>query len=55
MKIIFLPEKLHSNKKNEDYYCVKLGVCDDKNNILQKSNVLMWITKEQYENLISSK
>lgn len=54
MKLQFVPEKLHSNKKNEDYYCVKLAVVNDKQ-ILQKSNVLMWITKEQYEQLLSTK
>lgn len=54
MKLQFVPEILHSNKKNEDFYCVKLAVVDDKH-ILQKSPVIMWITKEQYEKLISSK
>lgn len=54
MKLQFVPEKLHSNKKNEDYYCVKLAVVNDKQ-ILQKSPVIMWITKEQYESLLSSK
>lgn len=54
LKLQFVPEKLHSNKKGQDFYCVKLAVIkDDK--VLQKSNVIMWLSKEQFDELTSQK
>ena len=55
LKFNFITEKLHSNKKNQDFYAVKLALTDKDNKILQKSQVIMWLSKEQYESLNSQK
>lgn len=55
MKFNFITEKLHSNKKNQDFYAVKLALTDKDNKVLQKSQVIMWLSKEQYESLNSQK
>lgn len=52
MKINYTFEILHSNKKNIDYYVVRLALTE-KGEILKKSQPLLWITKEQYEKLSS--
>lgn len=50
MKIGFTKEILHSTKKNEDFYVVRL-VLFDNSNVLVKSRPLLWLTKEQYDSL----
>lgn len=50
MKINYTFEILHSNKKNEDFYVVRLALTDN-GEILRKSQPILWITKEQYEKL----
>lgn len=47
-------EVLHSSKKNEDFYVVRLALIE-KGEILRKSQPILWITKEQYETLSSKK
>lgn len=54
MKINYTYEILHSQKKNEDFYVVRLALTED-GKILKKSQPLLWITKEQYEKLSSQK
>lgn len=54
MKISYTFEILHSNKKNEDFYVVRLALTDN-GEILRKSQPILWITKEQYEKLSSQK
>lgn len=54
MKIGYTFEILHSNKKNQDFYVVRLAVIED-GKILSKSSPILWITKEQYEKLSSQK
>ena len=40
LKFNFITEKLHSNKKNQDFYAVKLALTDkDNKNIQNNSNV----------------
>lgn len=51
MKIHFIKEIIHSNKKDKDYYVVRYALVDDKKNIVAKSDPLLWITKEVYDNL----
>lgn len=51
MKIIFIKETFHSDKKQRDYYVVRYALIDDKKNILVKSDPLLWLTKEIYESL----
>lgn len=51
MKIVFVKETLHSNKKNTDYYCVRYALLDANKNIVAKSSPLIWLTKEQYDSL----
>lgn len=53
MKINYTFEILHSNKKNEDFYVVRLALVEN-GEILRKSQPILWITKEQYEKLSSS-
>ena len=52
MKINYTFEILHSNKKNEDFYIVRLALTEN-GEILRKSQPILWITKEQYEKLSS--
>lgn len=54
MQLNYIFEVLHSNKKNEDYYVVRLALTE-KGEILRKSQPILWITKEQYEKLSSQK
>lgn len=54
MKCTFIYEVLHSNKRDEDFYVVRLAI-KDGDEIVRKSKALIWLTKEQYENLTSSK
>lgn len=54
MKVTFIYEILHSNKKNTDFYVVRLAL-KDGDEIVRKSEPLIWITEEQYKNLTSSK
>lgn len=54
MKVTFIYEILHSSKKNQDFYVVRMALVD-KGETLRKSDPLLWITKEQYEELTSSK
>ena len=51
MKIVFVKEVIHSTKKNQDYYVVRYALVDDKKNILTKSDPLLWLSKEVYDNL----
>lgn len=51
MKIIFIKETFHSDKKQKDYYVVRYALVDDKKNIIVKSDPLLWLTKEVYESL----
>lgn len=54
MQINYTFEILHSTKKNEDFYVVRLALVE-KGEILRKSQPILWITKEQYEKLSSQK
>lgn len=54
MKVIFTYEILHSSKKNQDFYVVRLALVDNKGEALRKSQPLIWLTKEQYQSLTSS-
>lgn len=54
MQLNYTFEILHSTKKNEDFYVVRLALIE-KGEILRKSQPLLWITKEQYEKLSSQK
>lgn len=51
MKIVFIKETFHSDKKNKDYYVVRYALVDDKKNVLVKSDPILWLTKETYESL----
>lgn len=51
MKIIFIKETFHSDKKQRDYYVVRYALIDDKKNVIVKSDPLLWLTKEVYESL----
>ena len=37
MKIIFIKETFHSDKKQRDYYVVRYALIDDKKNIIVKN------------------
>lgn len=54
MKVSFIYEILHSNKKNMDFYVVRLAVSEN-GEVIRKSEPLIWLTKEQYEKLSSTK
>lgn len=51
MKIMFIKEIIHSTKKDKDYYVVRYALIDEKKNILAKSDPLIWISKEVYDDL----
>ena len=51
MKIIFIKETFHSDKKNKDYYVVRYALIDDNKNIIVKSDPLLWLTKQVYDSL----
>lgn len=52
MKIIIVKETIHSEKKNEDFYLVRFALVDEKGSIIRKAKEpIMWLTKEQYENV----
>lgn len=50
MKVVFIKDTLHSFKKDKDFYCIRYALVDEKNNVLAKSEPLLWLTKEQYDN-----
>lgn len=54
MKVSFVYEVIHSNKKNQDFYVVRLAVLEN-GEVVRKSEPLIWLTKEQYEKLSSTK
>lgn len=54
MQLNYTFEVLHSSKKNQDFYVVRLALIE-KGEILRKSQPILWITKEQYEKLSSQK
>lgn len=54
MQINYTFDVIHSSKKNEDFYVVRLALVE-KGEILRKSQPILWITKEQYEKLSSQK
>lgn len=54
MKITYVYEILHSNKKNQDFYVVRLAV-KENDDIIRKSEPLIWLTKEQFDKLTSTK
>ena len=51
MKIKFTKEVLHSSKKDKDYYIVRYVLVDKNDSICAKSSPILWLTKEQYDNL----
>lgn len=40
-------------QKEEDFYVVRLGLLEN-GNVIRKSQPLLWLTKEQYDNLVSN-
>lgn len=54
MKIDFIYDTLHSSKKNADYYIIRLALFEN-GKVVKKSQPIIWITKEQYDSLTSSK
>lgn len=54
MELKYTFEVLHSNKKEQDFYVVRLALIE-KGEILRKSQPILWVTKEQYEKLSSQK
>lgn len=59
MKFVYIYETFKgvSKKTNleQDYYVVKLALVDENKKVLRTSQPLIWLTKEQYDLLISSK
>lgn len=53
MSIVFVPEKFHSEKKNQDFYVVKIAYAKD-GIVLRKSQPILWLTAEQYEDFTKS-
>lgn len=51
LKIVFIKEILHSNKKDKDFYVVRYALIDEKKNVVSKSEPLLWVTKEVYDSL----
>ena len=52
MKIIFIKETFHSDKKNKDYYVVRYALVNDKSRtIIVKSDPILWLTKDVYDSL----
>lgn len=51
MKIHFIKEIIHSKKKDKDFYVVRYALVDKNDNVVAKSDPLIWITKEIYDNL----
>lgn len=51
MKIVFIKETFHSDKKQRDYYVVRYALVNDKKEVVAKSDPLLWLTKEVYESL----
>lgn len=54
MKVSYVYEILHSNKKNTDFYVVRLALFEN-GEVVRKSEPLIWLTKEQYDKLTSTK
>lgn len=48
MKLVYIKEILHSNKKNQDYYVLKLAL-EENGVIIAKSQPVIWLTKEQFD------
>ena len=49
MKIIFLKEIIHSNKKDKDFFVVRYALVDESKNIIAKSEPIFWLSKENYD------
>lgn len=50
MKIVFRKEIIHSSKKDKDFYIVRICLIQN-DTILAQSNPLLWLKKEDYDNL----
>lgn len=48
MKLVYIKEILHSNKKNQDYYVVRIALSEN-GVIIAKSSPVLWLTKEQFD------
>ncbi len=48
MKLVYIKEILHSNKKNLDYYVVRIALSEN-GVIIAKSSPILWLTKEQFD------
>lgn len=54
MNIVFVPEKFTSTKHNKDFYIIR--ICLKKGtDILAKSQPVLWLTEEQYNEFTSTK
>lgn len=54
MSFVYHYYMVHSKKKDTDYYYVSLDLVDDNGVLLSKGSPILWITKEQYEKLLTS-
>lgn len=54
MSIKFFPDIIHSNKKNEDFYVIRVGLFDGET-LVKKSEPILWLTKEMYDKFLTSK
>lgn len=46
-KIVMIKDSFTA--KNNTYYVVRYALVDDKNVVLKKGEVVIWLTKEQYD------
>ena len=51
MKIVFVKEIIHSNKKNQDFYVIRYALINEKKETITKSEPLLWVSKDVYDNL----
>lgn len=49
MKVVYIKEILHSDKKNKDYYVIRYALYEN-DVLIAKSEPIFWLTKEQFEN-----
>ena len=54
MSIKFVPEIIHSKKKNEDFYVIRVGLFDG-DSLVKKSEPILWLTKEIYDKFLATK
>lgn len=48
VKLVYIKEILHSNKKDTDFYIIRIAL-QENGVIVAKSHPILWLTREQFD------